>query len=93
MIRLTKQQAEKIGYLKINNWYAIQPIELKDGTFILPERVRGDIEKFLEKDIPNKTVIQKTLTDIKKYPIRKLDKSELKDAEIIDDNITKPITK
>lgn len=46
MIRLTKEQAEKIGYLKITDWYAIQPIEIKDGSFILPERVIKDIENF-----------------------------------------------
>lgn len=85
MIRLTKQQAEKIGYMKITDWYAIQPIEIKDGTFILPEKVRDDIEEFLKKDIPQKITIQSTLNDLKSYPVRKLDKSELKDAETIPD--------
>jgi len=90
MIRLTKEQAEKIGYLKITNWYAIQPIEIKDGTFILPEKVKDDIEKFLieGKNIIEAQKVSNTLTDIKKYPVKKLDPSELKPAPI-DEQIIK----
>jgi len=86
MIRLTKEQADKIGYLKINEWYAIQPIELKDGTFILPEVVVQDIERLNPaikiKDILNKNV--SLVSELKKMPIREVDKAELKDAEVID---------
>jgi len=90
VIRLTKIQADKIGYLLIKKWYAIQPIEIKDGTFILPERVRDDIEKFLieGKNIVDVQKTSDTLTDIKKYPVKKLDPSELKPAPI-DEQIIK----
>ena len=82
MIRLTKQQAEKIGYLKITDWLAIQPIEIKDGTFILPKEVLPHIEKFLaEKKAIDKTKVSDTLTDLKTYPVRPIIISELKEPE------------
>jgi len=83
MIRLTKQQAEKIGHMKITKWFAIQPIEIKDGSFILPKEVLPYIEKFLnEKKTIDKIKANETFKDLKKMPIRKLSKNELKPESI-----------
>jgi len=81
MIRLTKEQAEKIGYLLIKKWYAIQPIEIKDGSFILPKEVLVDIEAFgVDIKINEIGTLEKvTLLDkLKEYPVVKLLSSELK---------------
>lgn len=82
MTRLTATQAKKIGYMKITDWFAIQPIEIKDGTFILPKEVLPYIEKFIEQDrVKEKQKITTISTSIKKYPIKKLDAKELKVSE------------
>jgi len=92
MIRLTKQQAEKIGYMKITDWFAIQPIEIKDGTYILPKEVLPYIEKFLtEKKAIDKIKVVSTLSDLKKYPVRAISKDELKEPEQVEG--TKKIVK
>jgi len=81
MIRLTKEQAEKIGYLKITWWYAIQPIEIKDGSFILPKEVLADIEAFgIDIKIDEIGTLKKVslLDTLLKYPVVKLLPSELK---------------
>lgn len=90
MIRLTKAQAEKIGYMKINDWFAIQPIEIKDGTYILPKEVLPYIEKFVaEKRVIDTKAVSTTLADLKKYPVRAVSKDELKEPEPIEKKIGK----
>ena len=85
MIRLTKAQAADFGYKLITPWYAIQPIEIKDGTFILPEDILNDLNDFEIRKI--KTA--KPVNDIlKTFPIRKLEKDELKDYDIVANGIS-----
>lgn len=58
---------------KLTWFYGIDPVELKDGTFVLPERVIADIEKF---DIKFKKV---KIGDKDKEVDKELKKFEKKD--------------
>ena len=85
MIRLTAEQAAKIGDLRITWWYGIRPIEVKDGSFILNKEVLPDIEK-LGIDIKinvSEIAIEKTyvpvLDVLRELPIVKLLPAELKE--------------
>jgi len=92
MIRLTAEQAVKIGYLKITWWYAIQPIEIKDGSFILPKEVLPDIEKFgIDIKIDEIDTLEKVslLEKLLEYPIVKLLPAELKEPIEIEPIIIK----
>ena len=78
MIRLTKKQAEDFGEIRyITPWFAIQPIEIKDGTFILPECLLGYLTEF-EKihELKEAKPVNDTL---KALPIKKINKNELKE--------------
>ena len=66
---------------KITWFYGIDPIELKDGTFALPERVIKGIEKF---DIKFRKIADKEIDkELKK--LSKKDKVIFKDATIQQD--------
>ncbi len=75
MIRLTKAEAEVIGDLKIQPWFAIRPVEIKDGSFILPDDVMEHVKPFL-KDPKAKKKIDKLELAVKDKPVRKLKDSE-----------------
>ena len=82
MIRLTAEQAAKIGDLRITWWYGIRPIEIKDGTFILPKEVLPDIEKLgINIKIDEIGTLEKVslLEKLLEYPIVKLLPAELKE--------------
>lgn len=81
MIRLTAQEAAVFGEVYITPWYCIKPIEIKDGTFILPEHLIDDLERFKvgkAKLKGSKKIKMKEAQDkLKTLPIRKLEKDEL----------------
>jgi len=78
MIRLTKQQAADFGEIRyITPWFAIQPVEIKDGSFILPSELLDYLTGFEKKPELKEA---KSVNDILKVlPIIKLDKIELKE--------------
>ncbi len=86
MIRLTAQEAADFGEVFITPWYCIKPIEIKDGTFILPEHLIDDLERFKvgkAKLKGSKKIKMKATQDkLKTFPKKKLDKKELKVSEI-----------
>jgi len=89
MIRLTTEQAESIGYKKITDWFAIRPIELKDGSYILPKEVLPYIEKFLAEKVPVEKTTDDVYSVLRVCPVRKLNLSELKVVEPIEREIIK----
>ena len=62
MIRLTAQQATDFGEVFITPWYCLKPIEIKDGTFILPKKIKTDLGKFKLKS--KKQIKDKDLDDL-----------------------------
>ena len=87
MIRLTAQQAKDFGEVFITPWFCIKPIEIKDGSFILPEEVMEYLPKFELKEISIATSVKNTLSV---YPKRKLVEGELKEVEEVE---IKPVIK
>ena len=78
MIRLTKTQAADFGKIRyITPWFAIEPLEIKDGSFILPEDLIDYLTEF-EKNPKIKEACSANNT-LKALPIRKLNKDELKE--------------
>ena len=66
-----------MGIQKINPWYHIRPIELADGTYILPEHILDDFVKLKIKH--NKAGEIELL--IKNKPRKKLSNKEKRDKE------------
>ena len=64
----------------------IQVTEIKDGTFILPEHLIDDLERFkvgkAKLKGSKKVKMQETQDKLKTFPKKKLDKKELKESEI-----------
>ena len=86
MIRLTAQQAADFGEVYITDWYMIKPIKIKDGTFILPEHLIDDLERFrigkAELMGSKKIKLIATQDKLKTFPKKELKKDELIEYEI-----------
>lgn len=86
MIRLTKQEAVDFGEVYITPWYMIKPIEIKDGTFILPEHLIDDLERFkvgkAKLKGSKKVKMEETQDKLKTFPKKKLKKDELIVSEL-----------
>lgn len=79
MIRLTAQQAADFGEVFITDWYALRPIEIKDGTFILPKKIKTDLGKFKlksKKKIKDED-LDNVIAVLDSLPVRNLKQDEL----------------
>lgn len=85
MIRLTAQQAADFGEVYITPWYIIKPEEIKDGTFVLPEELIDDLDRFkvgkAKLTGSRKIKMKATQDKMKTFPKKELEKGELKDDQ------------
>ena len=78
----------------VTPWYGIDPIETKDGNFIIPAKVLDDLIKFNVKlKVPTKiSLTDKVLSvELTKLPIKDVKLIELKEPELIEPIIKEPI--
>lgn len=75
----------------ITDWYALDPIETKDGNFILPAKIHYDLAIF-EKKLKNIPLTRADLpikAELEKLTVKDIKLIILKEAEVIEKVIIK----
>jgi len=69
----------------ITPWYGLDPIQTKDGNFILPAKILKDLEAFNVslKTLPVTTADKVLLTELEKLPVKDIKLIILKEVEEI----------
>ena len=69
----------------ITDWFGLDPIETKDGNFILPAKILKDLEAFNVslKFLPVTTADKVLLTELEKLPVKDIKLIILKEVEEI----------